>query len=217
MDFPRVFRQQLDIQKGINVLHRIAHFSTARPALVYAVLYYADRGHLPQTGRTLYGETYLAYRHAPVPSWANHVFMTLMMPTRDNALYRQIRDKFLLYLGGALINRDMTNKGDSVLSHQERSLVDEALQWYKAAKPDEVLTSRRDRSWEETRHGEPIDIGLIKRYGRKAATGVEAGQIPPPKENFSPHALEPHFETLSQSTARAPWAPVKPEVFSSTY
>jgi hypothetical protein len=179
MLFPRLFTDQLDQDKAIQVLHRIADQAFATPSLIYSVLYYADRDSLGLAGRALYGETYLAYHHAAVPSWANHVYMTLCMPARDVALYLDLRRVFLINGEGWLINRDMSVRGDRGLSQAECEVVDSAVYWYRSASHREIIANRRDASWQKTPHGQPIPTAELRRSGRPLHS--INGHIPEPK------------------------------------
>src|SRR5690349_10581001 len=124
MIFPRLFHTELSKDKAIHTLHRICNLGlTATPSLIYSVLYFADREYLALSGHTLYGETYLAYFHAPCPSYANHIYMTLRMPTRDRALYYEIRNRFLINANGQLINKDVTQRGEKFLGQYERNCI----------------------------------------------------------------------------------------------
>ncbi len=163
MQFPRLFTEQIDADRAIQVLHRIADQAFATPGLIYAVLYQADREHLGRHGRSLYGETYLAYHHAAVPSWANHIYMTLCLPSRDVGLYLQLRRLFLVNGEGWLINRDMSVRGDRGLAQSERDAIDGAVYWYRSASHREILLSRRDLSWQKTPHGQPISSAELQR------------------------------------------------------
>src|SRR5688572_19758499 len=184
MEFPRLFTDELQQDKAIQVLHRICDQAFASPSLVYAVLYYADREHLARNTRTIYGETYLAYHHAAVPSWANHIYMTLCMPTRDVALYLQLRRLFLINGEGWLINRDMSVRGERGLSQQERECVDSAVFWYRSATPREILINRRDQSWQATPHGQPITHRELQKNGAPLVTA--SAETPGPKEILPP-------------------------------
>jgi hypothetical protein len=166
MQFPRLFTDPLDQDKATLVLQRICDRAFATPGLIYAVLYYADRQHLVHNSSTLYGETYLAYHHAAVPSWANHIYMTLCMPSRDVGLYLQLRRHFLINGEGWLINRDISARGDKGLSQAETDSIDDAVHWYRSASAREILISRRDLSWQQTPHGEPISRNDLQRHGK---------------------------------------------------
>jgi hypothetical protein len=179
MSFPRLYTDQLDQDKATQVLHRIADQAFATPSLIYSVLYYADRDILGLTGHALYGETYLAYHHAAVPSWANHAYMTLCMPARDVALYLELRRLFLINDEGWLINRDMSARGDRGLSQAERDVIDSAVYWYRSASHREIIYSRRDASWQKTPHGQPIPAAELLRSGRPQPNAN--GNIPEPK------------------------------------
>jgi hypothetical protein len=179
MYFPRLFTDQLSQDKAMQVLHRVADQAFATPSLIYAVLYHADREFLGQNGRTLYGETYLAYHHAAVPSWANHIYMTLCMPSRDVGLYLELRRLFLINGEGWLINRDMSVRGDRGLSQAERDAIDGAVYWYRSASHREIIISRRDASWQKTPHGQTIPEAELRRNGRPQLIG--GGAIPGPK------------------------------------
>lgn len=179
MSFPRLFTDQLDTGRAVQVLHRIADQAFATPSLIYSVLYHADRECLAQSGHSLYGETYLAYHHAAVPSWANHVYMTLCMPSRDVALYLDLRRLFLINGEGWLINRDMSVRGDRGLSQAERDVVDGAVFWYRSASHNDILLSRRDASWQRTAHGQVIPPDELRRNGKPPL--ITNGAIPGPK------------------------------------
>ncbi|MGH8561040.1 MAG: hypothetical protein ACRES4_03670, partial [Nevskiales bacterium] len=174
------------------------------PSLVYAVLYYADREHLNGHTGTIYGETYLAYHHAAVPSWANHVYMTLCMPSRDVGLYLQLRRLFLINGEGWMINRDMSVRGEKGLSQAERDCIDGAIYWYRSATHREIVISRRDASWQKTPHGQPIPRAELQRNGKPPLMPANA-DIPGPKE----------MEYLDSQLSVPPFAPDAPELGSA--
>jgi hypothetical protein len=181
MQFPRLFTDPLNQDKAFQVLHRICDQAYATPSLVYAVLYYADREHLAQNAHTIYGETYLAYHHAAVPSWANHVYMTLSVPSRDVGLYLQLRRLFLINGEGWLVNRDMSTRGERGLSPSERDCIDGAVYWYRSASAREITISRRDASWQKTPQGQPIPQEELQRHDRPSLT-IASGTLPSAKE-----------------------------------
>lgn len=179
MDFPRLYKQNLDEKKAIKVLQRICFFAVTSPSAAYSILYYADRECASYTMRTLFGETYLAYHHGAVPSWFNHLFMSMLMPSRDRNVYLQMRSLFVITESTWMLNKDMTQKGDGALSQFEQNCLDSAIFWYKRAQPREVLISRRDESWQKTEHGKEIGLPLLLANGNKPIR--ETAEIPPEK------------------------------------
>jgi hypothetical protein len=204
MQFPRLFTDELVPDKAFQVLHRICDQAFATPSLIYAVLYYADREYLSSNPRTIYGETYLAYHHAAVPTWANHVFMTLCMPARDVGLYLQLRRLFLINGEGWMINRDMSVRGEKGLSQSERDCIDGAVYWYRSATHREIVISRRDASWQSTPHGQPIPRAELQRNGKPPHVPAHA-DIPSPKE----------MEFMDSQARMPPYAPDEPELGSA--
>jgi hypothetical protein len=204
MQFPRLFTDELVPAKAIQVLHRICDQAFATPSLIYAVLYYADREHLSSSSNTIYGETYLAYHHAAVPSWANHVFMTLCMPSRDVGLYLQLRRYFLINGEGWLINRDVSTRGEKGLSQSERDSIDSAVYWHRSATHREIVISRRDLSWMKTPHGQPISRAEMQHNGKPPLVRANDA-IPSPKE----------IEFMDNQVRAQPYAPDEPELGSA--
>lgn len=204
MEFPRLFVEELSQDKAIQVLHRICDQAFATPSLIYSVLYHADREFLLRNTQTIYGETYLAYHHAAVPSWANHLYMTLSLPTRDVALYLQLRQLFLINGEGWLINRDMSVRGERGMSQQERDCVDGAVFWYRSASEREITISRRDQSWQSTAHGQPIPVRDLQRYGPPVIDG--SSLIPGTKSMQS-----------YDGSQRLPAVPVDPQLLGTAY
>ncbi len=180
MQFPRLYTDPLNQGKATLVLQRICDRAFASPSLIYSVLYYADRQHLAKNPGTLYGETYLAYHHAAVPSWANHIYMTLCMPSRDVGLYLQLRRHFLINGEGWLINRDISARGEKGLSQAEMDCIDDAVYWYRTASSREITLNRRDLSWQKTPHGQPILREELQRYGKPALVQADT-PVPGPK------------------------------------
>src|SRR5450759_5575218 len=68
-------KAKFDQRKALHViLFVVTHLP--KPANVYNVLkclYYADRKHLQEYGRQIYGETFYALEHGPVPSAAYEI------------------------------------------------------------------------------------------------------------------------------------------------
>jgi len=68
-------KAKFDQRKALHaLLFVVTHLS--KPANVYNVLkcvYYADRKHLQEYGRQIYGETFYALEHGPVPSAAYEI------------------------------------------------------------------------------------------------------------------------------------------------
>lgn len=180
MNFPRIQGTYLDKAKSLAALERIAHFSIAKPSLIYAVLYYADRNHHYYSTRGIYGESYLAYHHAAVPSWANHIYMTLRLPSRDIPLSRELNKRFVVVYPGIMVCKDMTAQGEDVLTQYERGCIDDAMYWYKSSSERDVMLSRRDIPWRQTPQGEFIPDLLLAQYGNQASNEYEP--IPEPKE-----------------------------------
>lgn len=69
---PNTVKPQFNQRKALHaLLYVVTH--VPKPADVYNVLkclYYADRKHLQEYGRQIYGETFYALEHGPVPSAA---------------------------------------------------------------------------------------------------------------------------------------------------
>jgi len=68
-------KAKFDQRKALHaILFVVTHFP--KPANVYNVLkclYYADRKHMQEYGRQIYGETFYAFEHGPVPSAAYEI------------------------------------------------------------------------------------------------------------------------------------------------
>jgi uncharacterized phage-associated protein len=68
-------KAKFDQRKALHaILYVVTHLP--KPANVYNVLkclYYADRKHLQEYGRQIYGETFYALEHGPVPSAAYEI------------------------------------------------------------------------------------------------------------------------------------------------
>lgn len=62
-------KHRLDVEKAVEVL---LYVTKSVPNMYNAlkVLYFADKAHLAKYGRLIYGDSYVAMRHGPVPSAA---------------------------------------------------------------------------------------------------------------------------------------------------
>ncbi len=72
---PNMAKAKFDQRKALHALLYVAQH-IPKPANVYNVLkclYYADRKHLQEYGRQIYGETFYALEHGPVPSAAYEI------------------------------------------------------------------------------------------------------------------------------------------------
>ncbi len=100
-------KHRLDIEKAVEALLYV----TNRVRDMYKalkVLYFADKQHLASYGRLIYGDSYVAMRHGPVPSAA----YDLLKDARGNGLFR----------GATKANTCFTIEGHDVVPQREANL-----------------------------------------------------------------------------------------------
>lgn len=147
---------QLDAAKGLESLIYAAkrlpgkgHYWPTK------VQYLADRRHLEQHGRTLYGETHVAMPYGPVPQAAFNASRALEKG--------ELISEFPMDAVRAALRRDgdmlvaLRDADQSVLGSEERESLDWAIRYVKDMSFDQLKAASHDAAWEKTSPNAPMD------------------------------------------------------------
>ena len=157
---PRIFQFEAD-----KALEAILYTAVSIPEPSYhsisKILYFADQRHLSEVGRLLFGDSYVAMKHGPVPSGAYDMMKWAKSP--DLGGHRGIPER----ITGALRianNHHVTplRKPDlGYLSRTDREALDWSIAKYGEKSFDELTAASHDAAWESAAENEFVELAAI--------------------------------------------------------
>jgi uncharacterized phage-associated protein len=151
-------RQRLDLRQAVEALLYVA----ARVPDLYhvlKVLYFADRSHLGKYGRFIYGDTYVAMQHGPVPSAA----YDLAKEARgDGGITCGVPVGEALAFDGNSV-RPLRKANLDLLSESERDCLDEAINQYGDLSFSELRQLSHDAAFQEADVNDIMSFESIAR------------------------------------------------------
>ena len=130
---------------------------------IFKVLYFADRNHISEYGRSITGDIYIAMDDGPVPSKLYDIFKSVRGDGyfKDNGHFSKIFQ---------VINWDLVNPLQSPnlksLSKTDIKHLDNTIELYGDLSWDEVREKSHDYAWRSTAINNPISLeNLIRETG----------------------------------------------------
>jgi len=127
---------------------------------IFKILYFSDREHLSEYGRTITGDRYIAMNDGPVPSNLYDIFKSV----RGDGYFKD-DGKFGAYF--SVIGNDLikANKEPELkmLSKTDIACINHSLQLYGEMSWDEIREKSHDYAWRNTTINHPIQFEDIIR------------------------------------------------------
>jgi len=122
---------------------------------IFKVLYFADRNHLSEYGRSITGDTYIAMNDGPVPSKIYDIFKSV----RGDSYFKDTGN-FSAYFSVENwdIIRPVAEPNLKVLSKTDLEYLEDSLKEYGFLSWDEVREKSHDYAWRNTPLNTPITI-----------------------------------------------------------
>lgn len=154
-----IFNLETAIQAVLYVANRLTRKDFHK---IFKILYFADRNHLSNYGRTITGDTYIAMEDGPVPSKIYDMFKIV----RGDGLYAAEKaQEFTPYFGvkdgSLLVPKQEANL--YYLSESDIKMLDGALEKYGNLSWSEVRELSHDYAWNNTVRNQVIDLQDIMR------------------------------------------------------
>ena len=143
-------------QTGAISIHKLAK-----------ILYFADKYHLAKYGRMITGETYIAMKYGPVPSFTYDIYKYLKgvgLRYKELESFKQLIEfKHSYHLAG-LANPDLDE-----LSVSDVKCLNKSIDTYKNSTFNQLTNDSHDSAWDSANDDLPIDFMEIA----KASTNDE--------------------------------------------
>jgi len=153
-----------DESKAINAVLYVANRLKRRDFhKIFKVLYFADREHLINYGRTITGDRYIAMNDGPVPSNLYDIFKSV----RGDGYFKD-DGSFSCYFSVSSWDLIEPNKEADLaeLSRTDIQFLNDAIEQYGAMSWDEVREKSHDYAWRNTIINHPIDFeDMIRESG----------------------------------------------------
>ena len=148
-------------KRAINAVLYVASRLTDRGYhKIFKVLYFADRDHLADWGRTITGDRYIAMEFGPVPSALYDLFKR-----EENAAGKgQFTDLFLTQSDKRITPRADANM--RVLSRSDIKALDKALNEYGGKDFKTITDLSHGSAWDKTPRNRPMSFfDIMKEHG----------------------------------------------------
>lgn len=132
---------------------------------IFKVLYFADRNHISEYGRSISGDIYIAMDDGPVPSKLYDIFKSVRGDSyfKDNGYF----SKLIQIINWDLIN-PLQEPNLKTLSKTDVKHLDNSLEKYGDMSWDEVREKSHDYAWRNTVKNNPISLdNLVRESGNE--------------------------------------------------
>ena len=151
--------EEFNIEKAINaILYITQKLKRNDFHKIFKVLYFADRDHISDYGRSITGDTYIAMNDGPVPSNLYDIFKSV----RGDGFFKDNGQFSTLF---KVINWDiiqpLSEPDVKKLSKTDISYLDASLKEYGDMSWDEVREKSHDYAWRSTVKNCPISLKNI--------------------------------------------------------
>ncbi len=123
---------------------------------IFKILYFADRNHLSDYGRTITGDIYIAMNDGPVPSNLYDIFKSV----RGDGFFKDNDDKFSSLF--AVLNWDIiearVEPNMRKLSKTDISYLDNSIKEFGVLSWEEIREKSHDYAWKNTAKNRPISM-----------------------------------------------------------
>jgi uncharacterized phage-associated protein len=159
---------KLDVEKMLEALIYVAKRMPQHDFYKsLKALYFGDKHHLESHGRLIYGETYSAMQHGPVPQAAYDLTKVLDIDASSDLFANDVLRATLRHIGNALIpSRDADT---SKLSAVERQSLDWAIKYCGSMTFEQTKTVSHDSAYRATQPNAPMTMEDIVRMLPEAA------------------------------------------------
>ena len=160
-----VIQMNFNENKAIQaILYIVANLKRKDFHKIFKILYFSDREHLSEYGRTITGDRYIAMNDGPVPSNLYDIFKSV----RGDGYFKD-DGKFSAYF--SIVGNDLikANKEPDLkkLSKTDISCIDRSLQLYGDMSWDEIREKSHDYAWRSTTINRAIQFeDIIREAGR---------------------------------------------------
>lgn len=156
MDIKLSFNLEKSLQVILYVANRLKRKDFHK---IFKVIYFADRNHLSEYGRSITGDTYIAMNDGPVPSNIYDIFKAL----RGDGFFAEKGKDFSNYfiVTNWSIIEPVRKENLDVLSESDVEKLNESLSQYGSLSWDEIREKSHDYAWRNTVKGCPISIKNI--------------------------------------------------------
>jgi uncharacterized phage-associated protein len=151
--------------KTVNaVLHIVTKLKRKDFHKIFKILYFSDREHLTNYGRTITGDKYIAMSDGPVPSNLYDIFKSV----RGDSYFKD-NGKFGIYF--SVVNNDLikANKEPDLkkLSKTDLLCIDKSIELYGDMSWDEIREKSHDYAWRNTIINRAINFeDIIREVGK---------------------------------------------------
>jgi len=166
-----------NVEKTLNAVLYIANRLKRKDFhKIFKILYFSDRQHLIEYGRTITGDRYIAMNDGPVPSNLYDIFKSVRGDSffKDKGNFSQ----YFLVIDWDLIKPQKEADLDE-LSKTDLKHLDNAISTYGDLSWDEIREKSHDYAWRNTSQNHEIDLADIIREA-----GGEEDFIQYVKENY---------------------------------
>lgn len=149
-----------DINKSIQVILYVANRLERKDFhKIFKIIYFADRNHISEYGRSITGDTYVAMKAGPVPTRIYDIFKVL----RGDSLFS---DKASMFNNFFDVENDYFIKpkqqaNTDYLSESDIEILDASIKEYGSLSIGELCTKSHDYAWSNTDRDKIIDISDI--------------------------------------------------------
>lgn len=154
------FKKEKALNAVLYVTHRLKRKDFHK---IFKVLYFADRNHISDYGRSITGDTYIAMPDGPVPSNLYDIFKSV----RGDGFFKD-SGTFSTYfsISGWDVVKPEMEPNLKKLSHTDISYLDSSIAEYGDLGWEEVREKSHDYAWANTVPNNPISLeNLIKETG----------------------------------------------------
>lgn len=154
-----IFDLQKSIQAVLYVANRLKRKDFHK---IFKILYFADRNHLSNYGRTITGDFYIAMDDGPVPSKIYDIFKTV----RGDGLYSaEKKSDFAPYFAvqNWMFIVPLKDADLDVMSLSDIEELDKCISMYGNLSWDEIREKSHDFAWRATAKDHAIDLQSIMR------------------------------------------------------
>jgi len=159
------FQIKFNEDKTINaVLYIVSKLRRRDFHKIFKILYFSDREHLNEFGRSITGDKYVAMPDGPVPSNLYDIFKSV----RGDGYFKENGKKFANFF--SVVDWDIVNSNKEPdlrkLSKTDLKHIDKSLELYGDMSWDEIREKSHDYAWRSTASNKEINFeDIIREVG----------------------------------------------------
>lgn len=144
MDIINLFDKDITLNAVLYILKKLNGKSDMHT--IFKILYFADRQHLSNYGRTITGDVYIAMQYGPVPSKTDDIFKAIR---GDSFFEAGDLKKYFHFINRWTVQKDMEPEVD-YLSDTDVECLDYAIDLCKNKSFGEITEMSHGIAWEST-------------------------------------------------------------------